>query len=202
MSELDELTARVNAATAEMTRFDDDMRQEIQDKDFLISSLRATNECHEAEALEAKSDIARLRSETRQLKDMLMTLLAAVESRRKENVNEALTQLDAEVTEIVAAESGDEMDRRESEEQPEDEALLAVLEFSNAELPPHIDDMFEDEDSSENVSADEQVGGTGEEPLVLSQEETEKAPEKSGFAAKWPWNARKDDETRPPAKPH
>jgi len=211
MSELDELMQRVNAAKAEMAQFDDDLRQEIQGKDLLISSLQTTIERHEAEALEAKSDIADLRSESRQLKEMLMTLLTAVESRRKENVNEALTQLDAEVTEIVAAENTDEPETAAAEsmdepdvqvsEEPSDEELLANLEFSDPDLPPHIDDMFEAEESSDELSADE----PDEEPHVLSDDEVEvpeKSSEKPAFGPKWPWNVRKDEEIRPPSKPH
>ena len=200
MSELDELMQRVSAAKADMAQFDDDLRLEIQDKDFLITSLQTTIERYEAEALEAKSDIALLRSERRQVKEMLMTLLTAVESRRKENVNEVLTQLDAEVTEIVAAENTDDPEIQETEE-PSNEELLAVLKFSDPELPPHIDDMLEAEESSDKLSVDEPEG----RPLVLSADEvevSERSSEKRVFGPKWPWNIRKDEETRPPSKSH
>lgn len=104
MSEIDELLRRVEAAKAALDETDHLHGREVEAANARLDDARVRLDRQDQLIRDFESRLEGLKGENRQLKAMLMSLLAAVESRSGLRINETLRDLGGQVAAMADAE--------------------------------------------------------------------------------------------------
>lgn len=228
MRELEELAKRVSSAKTTLENHDKDFLRQLSVKDQQISQLLAKS-THQQELIDTGHvEIESLVDEKRQLKEMLLSLLDAIESRSKEDMFQTLKNLSTLTEEMIASQPGplpepDPLPEPEPEPvltQPEPDTAVVLspqaptapdelsqqaptpdqAESEDRSLPFDINSMFEDEDDVIEALQDVDI----EDPV----EPVEAPEEKSGIRALGMfdpsrlWKNTDSEKSDPPRKAH
>lgn len=156
MSEIDELQRRVEAAKAALDETDHVHGRELEEVSARLDAARARLGRQDEVVRDLEVRLEGLRSENRQLKSMLLSLLAAVESRSGQRINETLRDMDGRIASLADEEAPAEphyVHEPASEPEPlfgPEADAAAEPDDSDENLPPAIRRMLfaEDEDQT------------------------------------------------------
>ncbi|MEO5336241.1 MAG: hypothetical protein H7841_05005 [Magnetospirillum sp. WYHS-4] len=144
MTEIDDLFRRVEAAKATLDESEHNQARRFEELARHLDEATARLERQDALIHDREARHEVLKTENRQLKTMLLSLLAAVESRSGRRIQDTLRDMDDRVSHLAAA---------EPEPEPEPPPVLVEPEpepdDSDQDLPPAIRRMlFADEEEN------------------------------------------------------